>query len=393
MNICFLTQREVVPTIGGTERISSTLAHGLTERYGCQCYNLYNIPSGDLHGAFHAGMRYDTAEPSMLDKVEAKIREWGIDVLIHQDLFPELAVPLARMMHSLGKKYVYCVHFAPCYHRESFCLKALLQFCVANRSLRNFLKLPLYPYLKVKDRQRLSGLYRGICDGADRIVLLSERYIPEFRQLYGIRETARLCAVNNSLSFSEFITPPILQEKEPIVLIVCRMDERMKRISIALRIWREIEKKKDLSQWQLMVVGDGEDLPQYKAYVAEQGLRRVSFEGNQRPNDYYRRASLFMMTSNKLEGWGLTLTEAQQMGCVPLAFDSYAALHDIITDGYDGRIIQDGKVTQYAEALAQLMRDGAARQELALHAVESARRFEQDKIVAQWWRLVNEIKN
>lgn len=141
-----------------------------------------------------------------------------------------------------------------------------------------------------------------------------------------------------------------------------------------------------------MVVGDGEDLPQYKAYVAEQGLRRVSFEGNQRPNDYYRRASLFIMTSNKLEGWGLTLTEAQQMGCVPLAFDSYAALHDIITDGHDGRIIPDGRVAQYAEALAQLMRDGAARQELALHAVESARRFEQDKIVARWWHLVNSIK-
>lgn len=210
MNICFLTQREVVPTIGGTERISSTLAHGLTERYGCQCYNLYNIPSDGLHEAFHSGMRFDTAEPLMLDKVEAKIREWGIDVLIHQDLFPELAVPLARMMHSLGKKYVYCVHFAPCYHRESFCLKALLQFCAAHRSLRNFLKLPLYPYLKAKDRQRLSGLYRGICDGADRIVLLSERYIPEFRQLYGIKETARLCAVNNSLSFSEFITPPLI---------------------------------------------------------------------------------------------------------------------------------------------------------------------------------------
>jgi glycosyltransferase involved in cell wall biosynthesis len=39
------------------------------------------------------------------------------------------------------------------------------------------------------------------------------------------------------------------------------------------------------------------------------------------------------------EGWGLTLTEAQQMGVVPIAFDSFGAVYDIIENEYNGLII------------------------------------------------------
>ena len=71
---------------------------------------------------------------------------------------------------------------------------------------------------------------------------------------------------------------------------------------------------------------------------AQHGLKRVRFEGRQNPKRYYEEASIFMLTSS-FEGWGLTLTEAQQFGCVPLAFYSYASLPDIITDGKNGFMI------------------------------------------------------
>ena len=50
-----------------------------------------------------------------------------------------------------------------------------------------------------------------------------------------------------------------------------------------------------------------------------------------------------MMTSS-FEGWGLTLTEAQQYGCVPLAFHSFASLTDIITDKVNGFAISVGRI-------------------------------------------------
>ena len=74
----------------------------------------------------------------------------------------------------------------------------------------------------------------------------------------------------------------------------------------------------------------------------------VSFLKGQKknPEPYYNEASIFMMTSS-FEGWGLTLTEAQQYGCVPLAFRSFASLTDIITDKVNGFAIPNDDISLY----------------------------------------------
>lgn len=64
-------------------------------------------------------------------------------------------------------------------------------------------------------------------------------------------------------------------------------------------------------------------------------LKNVLFEGRQNPLSYYRRAAVFLMTS-LFEGFGVTLTEAQQMGVVPMAMDSFEAVHDIINHRVSG---------------------------------------------------------
>ena len=63
--------------------------------------------------------------------------------------------------------------------------------------------------------------------------------------------------------------------------------------------------------------------------MAENDIKNIYFEGNKNPLPYYQKASVFLMTS-ALEGWGLTITEAQQFGVVPVAFDSYPSLHEVI---------------------------------------------------------------
>ena len=43
MNICFYTGKEVSPEIGGTERITASVASGLTKFYGFKCFSLYSL--------------------------------------------------------------------------------------------------------------------------------------------------------------------------------------------------------------------------------------------------------------------------------------------------------------------------------------------------------------
>lgn len=127
-------------------------------------------------------------------------------------------------------------------------------------------------------------------------------------------------------------------------------------------------------------------------FVKKHNLSRVSFEGTQEPSGYYKRASLFMMTS-LYEGWGLTLTEAQQFGCIPLAFSSYASLPDIITDGENGCVIDEGNDVEYIQRMKALMDDKKMRISMASKSIESSHRFENAKIVEEWHKLISGLIN
>ena len=72
-----------------------------------------------------------------------------------------------------------------------------------------------------------------------------------------------------------------------------------------------------------------------------------------------------LLASSAIEGWGMVLVEAQAMGCVPIAFDTYSALHDIIEDEATGCLVANDDLQEYALRLARLMRDEPLRRAMA----------------------------
>ena len=94
-----------------------------------------------------------------------------------------------------------------------------------------------------------------------------------------------------------------------------------------------------------------------------------------------------MMTSI-MEGWGLTLTEALQKCAVPIAFDTCAAFHDIITDGENGYLVNEGAIKTFASKIEQLATDKNLWQSMAEKALASANRFNLDKITKDWEKIL-----
>ena len=77
---------------------------------------------------------------------------------------------------------------------------------------------------------------------------------------------------------------------------------------------------------------------------------------------------------------------------VPLAFDSYASLSNIIiTDGENGYIVPYGDLRQYADKMKELMLDTGKRRKMAENAIESSKRFEKRVIMEQWKSLLDEL--
>ena len=172
-------------------------------------------------------------------------------------------------------------------------------------------------------------------------------------------------------------------------MIVTRLDEVQKRISLAIKIWKRIEEDADLKDWNFKIVGFGESEHEYRNLVSRLKLKRISFEGRQNPIKYYKECSLFMMTS-LFEGWPMTLNESLQFGCVPFVYDTCASFHEIINNGENGFLITDMNEEGFYHKMREVMLDENRRMKLMKVAVQSSTRFTLDKIVTQWEKLLSE---
>jgi len=376
MNILFVTPNEVLPLNGGIERITYTLSRALREYYGYTTY-------------FRC-LEEDCSEVAL----EKYISEKAIDIVVAQGAnkrISQLMPMLRQIINHAERKIVllFVFHSNPGVELATMDYPALFYRLThgidVKANMQQLVWQVCMPIMRNSMMKHLKQKYLLPYKCADKIVLLSSQFISEYRAISGGEEDM-FTAIPNMLSFAEGTKPA--ENKAKTVLLVSRMEERQKRIKLALMIWN----KTIHNGWRLKIVGAGEDFEYYKILAKRWNVKDVSFEGRQNPLPYYQESSIFMMTS-AFEGWGLTLTEAQQCGCVPIVFDTYASLPDIVEDGRNGFVVPEGDMNQYVVRLTQLMNDESLRKEMAENAMIDCRRYTPKKVAEQWHQLFNELLN
>lgn len=360
---------------GGIERVTRRLMSGLTRR-GYDCLFL-------LHDT--ATERFVVDGEDVGDLGEFLDRR-NVDTLVNQNGYSS-AMTEAIDAAAWPGHYVVCHHNEPFYLRKIFDFRRVLDL-VRGRDVRPSSRLAwlarlfVYPLWHRFSTYRIAATQALNYQRADRYVVLSSAFLPQLSILLGRPELPNAVAIPNPLSFDVTADEAADFEKAKEVLIVARLNDGEKRISTALAAWGLIERQ-DLDGWTLCIVGDGPDAAALQARAQHLGLTRVEFLGRQDPLPYYRSASIFLMTS-RVEGWGLTLTEAMQTGTVPVVFDAYASLRDIVDDGKTGIVVPNGDGAALAEAVLQLMREPDRRNALAARGIDAAQRFRLDRVLDQW---------
>ena len=87
----------------------------------------------------------------------------------------------------------------------------------------------------------------------------------------------------------------------------------------------------------------------------------------------------------------MVLGEAMQQGCVPVAYDSFASLYDIVEDGVSGRIVKAFRQRDFIAVLDSLMGDVALRMSLQQGAVAKAAEYALPTIAKRWHELFESI--
>ena len=387
MNILFCTTSQVSEQKGGIERITARISNGLRER-GHKCYSAYKstIPKD------FPLTEFDDTINARNNSLTDFIFKHQINVIIVQKMTRDV-IKMRKIIEEnhINCKIISVLHFNPGYEEKIISFKyAIRLFKNSNgikQKIRGGIRIGTFPFYKFFYPLRNKELYRTIYNYSDNVILLSQKNINEYKLYTKIKDDSKFIVIPNALSFNQFFDPNKLEEKQKQALIVSRLDEITKRISIAIRIWAALEKDPDLLDWQLKIVGHGIAENDYKTLIKKLGLKRITLEGRQNPLTYYQDSSIFMMTS-AYEGWGLTLTEAQQMGCVPIAFNSYSSVYDIIDNGKNGFIVENNNLEDFISTMKLLMTTKELRNTIARQAILTSKRFELSQIINSWEVIV-----
>lgn len=159
-----------------------------------------------------------------------------------------------------------------------------------------------------------------------------------------------------------------------------------------LETWSLIEN--EYSDWKLTIVGDGPERKNLEHLAQNLNLLNVSFKGFQSPIQYYKRASILLLTS-EYEGFPLVLPECMSLGVVPVVYGSYSAVYDIISDGKDGIVVPFSKDGFHAENMAEklsfVMSNERQRIDMAANAINKSHNYSIDAIYWQWQATLNSL--
>lgn len=376
--------------IGGLEVVTAVLANKFVEE-GHQV-SVFSFLGGkhSIADRFDARIRlYQQDDYSRSKENVAKLRKVlvddKIDIIINQWGLPYTPIKTARKAaKGLDVKIISVYHNAPSFNGRIQKLNIALMGC-ENLMKRLALRLMRFAFKKVTSRA-MAYIYRH----SDLFLVLSPSYIEEFKRFTGVSDDRYLQVLTNPITVEHDGYEYAFNEKQKEIIYVGRLDFVQKRVYRVIDTWNYLEEL--FPDWRLTIVGDGEDRENLENHVKYLGLKRVSFEGFQKPIYYYKRASILLLTSD-FEGFPLVLAECMSFGVIPAVYNSYSAVCDIIDDGKDGIVFPYHKNGYQAEEaagmIANIMKDDGKREQMALAAIKKSKEYSVEKIYSEWERVFN----
>ena len=185
-----------------------------------------------------------------------------------------------------------------------------------------------------------------------------------------------------------------LDVKKPkyTIINVARLAKAQKRQYLLIEAFSRLAPK--FPSWQLEFWGSEPDNKheytlELKRLIHSKGLdNRVFIRGN--TNDVlskYLTADIFAFPS-AFEGFGLSMAEVMSAGLPVVAYKTCPAVNELITDGEDGFLMDDG-VEPLAEGLRRLMHDQSLRVDMGKKAHVAMKKYSPFTVWKQWENLLN----
>ena len=381
MKIAIILQQKFDPNAGGVQRVTNNLSQLLSVQNEVYiiCFNK-NEKNRYVDNIPIVAVKSDIELKNILDQL-------NIEVIINQTGYSVKFTKMLLYITNNKAKIINNLHINPLNFYDNH--KNIIQE-LFNRKKIGFLntyftRKIILGYHVWKQRKELGFIVKN----TDAFVMLSEKFKPELFFLVPKlkKYLHKIHGIGNPFQRPEVDIKAL--SKENIVLFVGRLDLSQKRVDLLLEIWKKLHVQ--APDWKFWVLGDGAEKKNMEKFCLQNNLDRVQFFGKVKPDEYYKKAKIFHMTS-AFEGFGNVLIEAQSYGCVPMLFDSYAAASDIVHHNQNGILIKAFDCNEYAAETKKLMDNPEKTSELALNAYENVLRFSYEETYKKWEKIFETIK-
>lgn len=187
------------------------------------------------------------------------------------------------------------------------------------------------------------------------------------------RFNKNICVIPNPLL--EFANCSIDPSKRNIITTgrLIKSKNQKEALEIFSKIGRE--------DWNLIVVGDGQEISNLQKLTEVLGIEnRVSFVGKQDDIEHWlNKGSIYMFTSLS-EGFPNALSEALAAPLATIAYDCPAGVSDLIDDNLNGFLIPLGNQEVFIEKLNMLINSEELRYTFMKEGVKSRQKYKADEI-------------
>lgn len=139
--------------------------------------------------------------------------------------------------------------------------------------------------------------------------------------------------------------------------------------------------------FHLTLVGQGEmriQLEQMaKEYDLEENLTFLNFMTPKEVRQKMEEADIYLMTSDRKEGWGAVVNEAMNSGCAVIASHMVGATPNLICHKENGLVFQSGKIESLVEETEKIISNTRYRKEIGTKAYETIEQLWNPQIAAR----------
>ena len=369
---------------GGVQRITRIIKSEL-EKKGVKVLLCTTAHASNLQYAedgFYALPSKSEDDVSNKEAFARLILQKGIDIVINQSAYSK---PSLNLMDALkGKVKIVNAHHncVRChYGHYPFIFKSNRPKWIGN-AISSLRLWPLVKalYLKTSKKQWLRAVHQG-----DAFVVYFDSFLQELHDLYSI-QSDKVHVITNPAAFEPLPEDQLRFNKK--IVYVGRIIENQKRIDKLLNLWKRLHAA--FPEWSFDIVGDGPYMEKAKAFVKENKLERIAFHGFQDPEPFWMEGDIFTLTSD-FEGFGMVLTEAQALGTVPVAFECFSAIHEVIDHNKSGLIIPDYDEEQMLEGVKYLIENPSVLMEFKRSGLHKVIDFDKERLASKWYRLFNKV--